>query len=76
MIPQIDLFHILEYQSPEGFVAISDYTEQPVEHTDVYTPDGIWCGATTATQVRSSLIAAIRSIIKYRINWEKHQPKK
>lgn len=68
MIPQLDLFHQIFMKTAEGFVAITNYTENPVR-THVYTPQGEWCGASGASN-KLTLQADIRSIVKYRIEWE------
>lgn len=65
---QIDLFHQLRATTKEGFVAITDYTDEwPTTH--IYTPQGEWCGCSGATN-EASLQADIRIIVKYRINYE------
>ena len=70
MIPQIDLFHEMVYQSPEGFVAVRDYTDDHIQ-VNIYTPDGIWCGSSGAS-CHATVMADIRSIIKCRIKFEQN----
>jgi hypothetical protein len=69
MIPNIDLFHQLLVKTKEGFVAITNYTDDPVK-THVYTPHGEWCGCSGASN-NLSLLADIRHIVKSRIKYEK-----
>ena len=73
MQPQIDLFHELVYRSPEGFVAIKDYTER-YPKVDIYTPYGEWFGSTGAHHPGTAM-ADIRHIIDWRIKWEQKQVK-
>ena len=68
MIPQLDLFHQLFMKTDEGFVAITNYTEDSV-CTHVYTPQGEWCGGSGASN-KWTLQADIRSIVKSRIQYE------
>lgn len=68
MKPDIDLFHQLVTTTPEGFVAITDYTDNPV-NTHVYTPNGEWCGCTGASS-KFTMLADIRHIVKSRIEYE------
>lgn len=65
----IDLFHPLVYESPEGYKAISDFTEH-VPHTRVYTPDGTWCGSTDA-EPEIGMLARVKGIIRWHINYLK-----
>lgn len=67
MMPLIDLFHQLLYKSPEGFVAIIDYSDEPTV-VRVYTPYGEQFGSTSDNPWK---IATVRSIISWRIKWEK-----
>ena len=71
MIPNIDLFHELVYKSAEGFVAIRDHTDDR-PNVKIYTPDGECFGTTNATNPLT-VMAAVRGIIKWRIEWEKNQ---
>lgn len=71
MIPNIDLFHELVYRSPEGFVAIRDHTDDR-QNVRIYTPDGECFGTTNATHPLT-VMANIRGIIKWRIEWEKNR---
>lgn len=69
MRPEIDIFHQLKVKTAEGFVAITNYTEDfPTTH--VYTPQGEWCGCSNASN-ELSLMAAIRGIVKNRIAYER-----
>ena len=68
MKPDIDLFHQLVTTTPEGFVAITDYTDNPV-NTHVYTPQGEWCGCTGASS-KFAMLADIRHIVKSRIEYD------
>lgn len=71
MIPKLDLFHQLAAKTPEGFVAITCYTFEPVQ-TNVYTPQGEWCGCSGAIN-DLTLQADIRDIVKNRIDYERRQ---
>ena len=71
MTPQIDLFHELVYRSPEGFVAIRDHTDYR-PNVRIYTPDGECFGSTGASHPLT-VMANIREIIAWRINWEQNQ---
>ena len=64
MIPQIDLFHQLVFQQ-DGFVAIADFTKEHQPQTDVYTPDGVWCGCTGASH-QLTVMADIKHIINFK----------
>ena len=68
MRPQIDLFHQLRATTKEGFLAITNYMWDPIK-TDVYTPQGEWCGCSGAID-EMSLQADIRHIVKTRIRYE------
>ena len=65
---QYDLFHELRATTKEGFIAITDYFSHPIQ-TNVYTPQGEWCGCSGATN-EWTLQADIRHIVKTRINYE------
>jgi hypothetical protein len=69
MIPQFDLFHQLFFEDKEGFVAITDYT-QDTPRTHVYTPQGEWCGGSGASN-KLTLLADIHNIVQNRIEYEK-----
>ena len=71
MTPQIDLFHELVYRSPEGFVAIRNYTEQ-FPKVDIFTPFGEWFGSTGAINP-GTMMSDIKHIIAWRIKWERNQ---
>ena len=74
MTPQIDLFHELVYRSPEGFVAIRNYTEQ-FPKVDIFTPFGEWFGSSGAINP-GTMMNDIKRIIAWRINWEQKQVNK
>lgn len=63
MTPQIDLFHQPVY-SEDGYVAITDYTDERI-NTHIYTPDGVWCGCSGASNPYT-LMADVKHIIKFR----------
>ena len=69
MIPQIDLFHQLFLKTKEGFMAITDYT-QDTPRTHVYTPQSEWCGGSGASN-HLTLRADIHNIVQNRIEYEK-----
>ncbi len=69
MMPLIDLFHQLLYKSPEGFVAVIDYSDEPTV-VRVFTPYGEQCGCTGDSMWA---INDVRCIIKHRIKWENEQ---
>lgn len=68
MLPKIDLFNQEYYRCEYGFVAIISY-ETIIPNIDVYTPQGEWCGCTNASNDLTRL-AAVKGIIKNRIEWE------
>lgn len=69
MIPKLDLFNQLVTKTQQGFVAITCYLREPVQ-TNVYTPQGEWCGCSGATN-ELTLMADIRHIVKTRIEYER-----
>lgn len=67
MIPQIDLFHQMVY-AEDGYVAITDYTDERND-THVYTPKGVWCGSSGASN-HFTIIADVKQIIKFRKHYD------
>lgn len=68
MKPKLDLWHQLEWITPEGFWVVLVLTE-PCPARSVYTPEGEYCGGTNAEN-RWSYEAAVRLIVKSRIKYE------